>query len=95
VRGGRPAFETARGELRVRAGDICLVPPHEPWRATTNGVDLAPSVLDPARVAAVAAARCGTEPDSLVFTGLEPVSPALAQHRWWSGSIHRKSIDSD
>lgn len=85
VHAGRLSVETARGPLRAGAGGICLVPPHEQWRATTEDVDLAPVVLDRDSVASHAAAICGIEPDSLVFSGLEPVSPGAAVH--WNATV--------
>ncbi|NMO93162.1 helix-turn-helix domain-containing protein [Actinomycetospora sp. TBRC 11914] len=87
VHAGRLSFDTAHTELRTGAGDICLVPPHEPWRATTDGVDLAPLILDPAAVADHAAATCPIEPEQLRFTGLEPISPAHAG-RWNATVAH-------
>ncbi|WP_197040862.1 AraC family ligand binding domain-containing protein [Pseudonocardia halophobica] len=57
VHAGRLSFRTAGRELHTVAGDVCLVPPHEPWRATSEEIDLAPLTLDRDRVAA--AARVG------------------------------------
>lgn len=85
IHAGRLSFETARDELRTRAGDVCLVPPHEPWRAFTDEVDLAPLVLDHDAVARAAAGMSGIDPGALRFTGLEPISPATA--RYWNVTV--------
>ena len=78
VHAGRLSFDTAGGALRTAAGDVCLVPPHEAWRASSEGIDLAPLLLDQERVAAHAATVSGIAPGALAFTGLQPVSPAAA-----------------
>lgn len=87
VREGRLSFATAHGEVRAAAGGVCLAPPHEPWRAVTDAVDIIPVVLDRTGVNTTAAQLCGLEPADVVFTGLEPLSPAVAAH--WHVTVIR------
>ncbi|MCE0761879.1 hypothetical protein LWC35_02965 [Pseudonocardia kujensis] len=85
IHAGRLSFRTAGAELLTVAGDICLVPPHTPWRATSEEIDLAPLTLDRDRVADHAAGVSGIIPEALRFTSLEPVSPASA--RYWAATV--------
>lgn len=85
VHAGRLSVRTADADLRTVAGDICLIPPHEPWQATTQDIDMAPLMLDRERVATYAATVGGIEPGAFRFTGLEPISPARARH--WHATV--------
>jgi hypothetical protein len=94
VHQGRLSFATARDEVRTGAGQVCLVPPHEPWRADTDAIDIIPVVLDRAGVNDRAAALCDLGAQAVVFTGLEPVSPAAATH-WQATVAHVYGILAD
>jgi AraC-like DNA-binding protein len=95
VHSGRLSFDTARDEVRIGSGDICLVPPHDPWRAYSQDVDLAPFLLSRDEVEAHAVAACGIEPGSLTFTGLLPISPA-AEALWKKtvGYVHHLLLNA-
>jgi AraC-like DNA-binding protein len=85
VHAGRLSFVCAGEELLAGAGEVCLVPLYGAWRGRTEGVDLAPLLLDRDLVAAHAAAMSGIAPDALVFSGLEPISPAAV--RFWTATV--------
>ncbi|HKR50230.1 MAG TPA: AraC family transcriptional regulator [Pseudonocardiaceae bacterium] len=74
----------------TRAQPVLLSPSrviHAEW----DDYEIGMVMLDPAMVADHAAGAVGIHPASLDFTGMEPVSPLMAQH--WRSVVHHTARD--
>lgn len=66
------------GETCLGPGDVALNPPDGDTLYTVQDVDISPVTLSRARIADYAVRTCGIEPGALRFTGIRPVSAAMA-----------------
>jgi AraC-like DNA-binding protein len=71
-------------DRRFDAGDLFLMSyPHLPYTARWMPGEIQNCLIDPTVLAQVAASAPGRRPEPIGFTGLDPVSPALAS-QWWA-----------
>lgn len=81
---GRVDRRCGGADKRYDAGDLFITAdPDLSYTATWSSGEILNCVIDPALLARVAAPAPGRRPQPIRFTGLDPHTPAAAEH-WWA-----------